>query len=443
MIFRYLAIIGLVLFTSGFGFLNFGKSLENDISEQQDTLDGIFVAYWKGGKISLRSLPINEETKVFDFDAINKQQAEKLGLGPHLKKLFDTELLFSDEPSTAAESSASAESSPAKELSITQIYEFSKELYQMKDTTEGMDEDDYPTFLEIIAHGKRITTGKVLQYPKPWTNSLDHWMFALTMEARTIFSSWKTYELSKVDIAELETTDYKSMASLHIGIDNLRNEWFYLAEQSFTNSIVELNKAGFSLDPSTKSILNDHLIDGFTAEQQIKLLLRATSYLMRGWARQNSEEDELMVNAAADVELALEDFNLLGIDNELVWLAESYLYIKKGDIGRAVISLDKISASELITDNEKELIVETKTHLQNREPDKALNFLTDKVFMYKLGISYAYSYAEEIEWVELLQKSDEGKEILDNFKSLESAIEKIKDYLSLEEIKKKGESLLE
>lgn len=52
--FRFIFIVGVVLLTSGFGFLNFGNSLEKDISEHEDTLNSIFVTYWKGAKISIR-----------------------------------------------------------------------------------------------------------------------------------------------------------------------------------------------------------------------------------------------------------------------------------------------------------------------------------------------------------------------------------------------------
>jgi hypothetical protein len=423
-----------VLSTSGFGFLTTSSSLESDIEDQQDTLDSIFVSYWKGGKISIRSLPINENTKTIDFSAINDQQAATLGLGPHLKKLFDNKAMFSQE--------SQASESADEELSITHIYEFSKELYTMKEKTKHLDEDDYPTFVEVMAHGKRVTSGEKLNYPKPWTNSLDHWAFALVMEARTLFDSWKTYELEKIDINELATTDFKSMASIHKGIDNLRNEWFYLADKSFSDSILELNKEGFSLASSTEALVNNHIIDGFNAHQQTRLILRATSHLMRGWARQQSKDDALMEMASVDIERALEDFSYLGIDNELVWSAESYLYIKKEDTDRALISLNKLSHSELLSVTEKELIEDTKTHLQNREPGKALNFLTDKVFMYRLGFSYAYSYAEEIEWVAILNKSNEGRELLDKLNKLEAAIEKAKEILSLEEMKNKSKSLL-
>ncbi|OUS39421.1 hypothetical protein A9R00_09615 [Oleispira antarctica] len=224
---------------------------------------------------------------------------------------------------------------------------------------------------------------------------------------------------------------------MHKGFDNLRNQWYFLADQSFTNSINELNRGDISLNETTKFFAETRLIDGFTVEEQLQLLLRGASYLMRGWARHQSEDDELMKQASADIEAALADFNRLGIENELVWLAESYVHIKNEKVDKAIVSLDKLSNSSLMSNNEIALIEETKNHLKDRDPEKALNFLTDKVFMYKLGSSYAYSYAQEIQWANILKKSELGRKILQRFSDLEEAIEKAKEFMSLEEIKKK------
>lgn len=430
MIFRYLTIVGMVLLTSGFGFLNFGKSLEKDISEHEDTLDSIFVTYWKGAKISLRSLPIDENTKEIDFSAIKKEQAEKFGLGPHLSKIYDWEFLLKDQPPHI------------EPISFSEILEFSKEVYDMGGNIEQLDEDDYPTFMEVVANGSRITTGEILNYPTPWSNSYDHWAFAVVMEAQFTFGSWKTYELDKVNMDDFHTTDLRVIVAMHKGFDNLRNQWFFLADQSFTHSINELNRGDISLTATTKLLVEHSLIEGFTAEEQMQLLLRGTSYLMRGWARHQSEDDDLVTKAFADIEAALADFNRLGIENELVWLAESYVFIENEEVDKAIVSLDKLSNSPLMSSNEKMLIEDTKNHLKNRETGEALNFLTDKVFMYKLGTSYAYSYAGEIEWVNLLKKSELGRKILQRFSDLEEAIEKSKEFMSLEEIKKKAEAFM-
>lgn len=90
-----------------------------------------------------------------------------------------------------------------------------------------------------------------------------------------------------------------------------------------------------------------------------------------------------------------------------------------------------------MSNNEIALIEETKNHLQDRDPEKALNFLTDKVFMYKLGSSYAYSYAQEIRWANILKESELGRKILKRFNDLEEAINKAKEFISLEELKRK------
>ena len=423
--FRFIFIVGVVLLTSGFGFLNFGNSLEKDISEHEDTLNSIFVTYWKGAKISIRSLPITEDTKEINFSEIKKEQAQRLGLGPYLSNIYDWEFLLKNQPASI------------DPISFSEILAFSKEVYDMQDNIEQLDEDDYPAFMEVVAHGSRVTTGEILVYPKPWSNSYDHWGFALVMEAQPTFGSWKTYELDKVNIDDFSTTDLRVFTAMHKGFDNLRNQWFFLADQSFTHSINELNRGDISLNETTKFFAEAHLIDGFTVEEQLQLLLRGASYLMRGWARHQSDDADLMKQASADIEEALTDFNRLGIDNELVWLAESYVYIKNEEPNKAITSLDKLSNSRLMSKNEIALIEETKNHLQDRDPEKALNFLTDKVFMYKLGSSYAYSYAQEIRWANILKESEFGRKILKRFNDLEEAINKAKEFISLEELKRK------
>ena len=121
MIFRYITIIAIVLLTSGFGFLNFENSLEKDISEHQDTLNSIFVTYWKGAKISIRSLPITKDTKEIDFAVIKKEQARRLGLGPHLSNIYDWEFLLKHQPA------------PIEPISLSEALAFSKEIYDMQD----------------------------------------------------------------------------------------------------------------------------------------------------------------------------------------------------------------------------------------------------------------------------------------------------------------------
>lgn len=118
------------------------------------------------------------------------------------------------------------------------------------------------------------------------------------------------------------------------------------------------------------------------------------------------------------------------------------MYIHNEEKEKAIASLKRLEKSTFLGDKERKLIAQTKEQIKNRDPDSALNFLTDKIIIYKLGLSYAISYATEIQWMQLLEKTEQGKKILKRFTELEQTFEKAKDYLDLNRFKEKGKSLL-
>jgi hypothetical protein len=416
---------------SGCGFFNNTPGIEKDKNEQQEVLDGLFVTYWKGAKISIRSIPVDENTQKIDFESIKNQQADKLNLGKHLRRIYDFESFLKDE-----------EVEDVEPLSSKEFVEVSKEIYSMSDSIKDMDEDDYPTFAEIIHHSSRILQDEPVNMPSDWNNSMDHWMFALVMESRFGFGSWKTYELSKVNPDELMTSDYRIMASLHKGTDDLRNKWYYLADENFTKAINEASDTEITLQNYTKNLLVNNKIGDFTPEEQFGVIIRANSYLMRGFARHQADNSELNEKALEDIEAALVEFKNLGIENELVWMAESYLYIKNENTEKAIASLTKLEKSLYLTHKEKALIAETKQQILDRDPESALNSLTDKVIFYRLGFNYVMSYASEIQWLKILEQTEQGKRILERFSELEKTYEKVKSYLDVDNLKEKATSNL-
>jgi hypothetical protein len=50
------------------------------------------------------------------------------------------------------------------------------------------------------------------------------------------------------------------------------------------------------------------------------------------------------------------------------------------------------------------------------------------------------SYASEIQWMQLLEKTEQGKRILKRFTELEQNFEKAKGYLNLDNLKEKGQT---
>jgi len=413
----------------GCGFFKDEPGIEKDKAEQKEILSGLFVTYWKGAKISIRSMQIDANTKTINFEKIRKQQVNDLKLGKHLSKIFDWETILKNEYV------ADGEIFTAKEF-----LEFAQEVYTMADAIKGLDEDVYPTFAEIVHHSSRVLKEKPIELPEGWNNSMDHWMFALVMESRFGFGSWKTYELDRVHPKELETSDYRVVASLHKGIDHLRNQWYYLADESFSVAIEEAGKPNITLQEHTRDLLVKSKIKEFTPEEQFMLITRSISYLLRGFSRHQADSDELNKKALGDVEAAIADFHSLGVENELVWIAESYVYIKNEDKKKAILALTKLEDSIYLTDKERKLLAQAKEQVGNRDPGSALNFLTDKVIIYRFGFSYAMSYASEIQWMKLLEKTEQGKKILKRFTELEQNFEKAKGYLNFDNLKEKGQT---
>ncbi len=410
---------------SGCGLLDADVGVERDRAERKEILEGLFVTYWRGAKISVRSIPIDASTETIDFEKIRRRQQENLGFGKHLSRIYDWEDFLRD-----------AGDSDEEGLSAKEFMELAQELYSLADNLEHIDEDSYPTFIEILHHSSRILQTEPVEIPAGWNDSMEHWMFALVMETKFGFGSWKTYELERVLPRDLATTDYRIAANLHKGIDRLRNEWYHLADEAFSQAIVEASGPEFTLSSAVEAQIKNS-----NDRRQLQLFARACAYLFRGFSRHQSGDDELSKNAIADIEAALTGFRDLGIENELVWMGQAYVYVRNDEKDKAIASLNKLEESILIGDKEKDLIADVKEHIQNRDPGGALNYLTDKVFMYKLGLSYAMSYAEEIQWLRLLEKTEQGRVVLERFTELEQTLEKAKVYLDLDNLKRKGRAL--
>ncbi|VAW71214.1 hypothetical protein MNBD_GAMMA10-3194 [hydrothermal vent metagenome] len=412
------------------GFFETEQSIATDKAQRREVLQGLASTYWQGAKISVRSLKIGEAVESIDFAAIKKQQQSELQLGKHLSRIYDWEFLLREEEPDV------------KALSVSELVELAQEIYQMSDTIKSMDEDDYPTMMQVISNSRIALKKEPIELPEHWNNSMEHWAFAVVMESRFGFGSWKSYELSKMKIDDFKTTDLKVFSSVHKAIDELRSEWFYLAEQTLTQALDALEREKITLMPGSQGLFSKANTSENTVEQQFKFQMKALIHLLRGFARKQTKRVELEALALEDVQAAVNNFSLAGVDNELVWLAESYLYIKNEEPEKAIQALTKLEGSRYIGKKEKKIIQETVQKIKDRDPDGALNLLTDKIIMYKLGMSYAVSYFNEIEWLKILEKTEEGRAMLVRFKELEQEYQKAKKYLDIDELSRKSKALL-
>jgi hypothetical protein len=420
-----------VFLLSGCGFFDSEESLETNREELNEVVTGFFASYWKGAKICIRSLPIKADSENINFEEIRESQSEQLRLGKHLSRIYDMESIVKGE---------NFENEP---LSAKEYVELAKEVYSMAGNIEHLNEDDYPTFLEVISNSRQALKREPLDYPAYWNNAMEHWMFAIVMESGFTFGSWKTYELDKLNPGEFATSDLKVGAYLHKGIDHLRNEWFYLAEAAFSDSIDVLSQKKIQLQPEIDALISEVNTGNLSNSERFRFVTRAFTYLSRGYSRHQMDTSSSKELALQDIESAIKDFSNAGINNELVWIAESYLYIKNEETDKAVESLAKLENSPYISKKEKKLIADAKKKIINRDPDAALNIVTDKVIMAKLGMSYAASYAVEIKWMTFLEKTEEGRRILARFSELDQTLEKAKKYMNVDKLKSAGSDLVD
>ena len=422
----------LLISISGCDIFNTESGIEKDKREQKEILNGLFNNYWKGAKISIRSLPIDQNTKNINFEEIKKQQAKDLSLGKHLSSIYDWENILKNDYNREER----------KALKPKEFIEFAQEVYAMTSAIEKLDEDDYPTFVEIVHYSSRLLQKKAIELPKEWNNSMDHWLFAMIMETRFGFGAWKTYELDRVHVQDLATSDYRVLASLHKGMDHLRNKWYFLADESFSQAIAEANSPEITLQGHTLDFLSKAKFNDSSPEEQFKQVALAGSYLLRGFSRHQADSDELNRKALEDIEASLASFLEMGVENELVWVAESYVYINNNEHEKAISSLEKLKGSKYLSSKERKLIDQAKEQIGKRNPASALNFLTDKIIMYRLGLSYTMSYAAEIQWMKFLENTEQGKKLLERFSELEQIFEKASGYLEVDKLKDESEKFI-
>lgn len=421
---RIILFITFITILSGWGFFKAENSLAKNTESLNKVLNGFFVTYWKGAKLSIRALPIKKETTLVDFDQVKKDHQTALPFGTQLQQMYNWEGVLNgiDEG--------------RKKLQATEFVSLAKEIYALPSVLKETNEDDYPTTLEVIANTRSLFKKDPVELPEQWNKSMEHWLFAIAMEAQLGFNSWKTYELHSVVPSELHTTDLQTLAFMHKGINHLRHNWSYLAEESFTQALAILAKDEVTLLPHSErffALLSDNTL---STQERFRSQFSGITHLLRGLALQQMETAEADEQAQEDIAQTVVHFTKADIDNEFTWLAQSYLHIQRQETPKALEALTKLENSDLLAIEEKAAIVEIKQQLttksveQTEQTNKALKTLANSQIMYKLGLNYAKSYLTDVKWTKLLETTEEGKGLLNHFIQLQESFEKTKGVMS-------------
>ncbi len=265
-------------------------------------------------------------------------------------------------------------------------------------------------------------------------------MFAVLTEAlKQLPESFQLYELSRLQVPDLENTEIKPIVALFKGIVFIEKKWFYLSDEALSQGIYYLENDNLKIEyKNSAKFFKEVKLDSEKAEI---LQLHALSCLLRAYARYKTGEEEMKQKLVEDSEKFLSDAEKLGIDNELTWIAGSYVYINKGENEKAIACLEKLEKSEMLGSKEKEGIADIKKYMNDRENDKALNIFFDKIFIGQLVLKYFFDYLSELDWYFAMNQSEAGKTLNGVPNLIDSEYKKAEKTVGVDNFKKKGSDL--
>lgn len=371
-------------------------SIETERKERDEIANGLVATFWKGFKVTYRSMPVAIDLDEIKKNPIDQDQIKKIGIGPQLQKLYSQMNI----------SIASQNEMEMPEFAVTDLIAMSKELYDLQSNLDKIDEDDFPTCMEISDAIRDVSpedsTTKML-----YNSSVEHLAFALVFEKARTPKSWQTYELSKINPDEIQEIDLKMTALLALCIDHMRNDWNFMAEDVATKALKVLEGDTFTygaIKDINKSIPS---VNGMTGDEVFRTSLQGAFHLLRGYARFQIDKPDRENLAAQDIGSAIEKLNKIGINNELTWLPSAYVAAKNGNVAEAKSFVEKLEASKKLGDNEKSSIAEAKKLLGNNDADGASQILSSKTLFVQVGINFFFTEIFKTDFVTFFKNEAE------------------------------------
>jgi hypothetical protein len=369
--------------------------IEKERRELRESLEEPETLIYRGLKVALRGMPsaalVDTAMTEERFDEIMKSTYPEFQA---TKVYFLTLRLLND---------ISYRRVPASVEDIVLYARAARELYELRSELRRIDEDRYPTVLEVIltANGSNPVKSGL-----PWYNGDYEHLFlcALWTGSRVAPRSFRTYELSEIEPGGLSDPSLQLLAYLVRGVAFSSEHWPYMAEEEFTRYLETLERrrdelAGMKTFGSAAHASGDTLYAWY----------HAPGVLLRGLTRRQIEKEDAAVE---DFEAFLIDARLLGIDNEGVWLIGTYVSLKKDRPEEAAAYLEKLAGSPMFDEEEKELIREAIEYLKERDSEQALTRISDKVFIGRMMVSYLKIVLKETGWYDRLEKSESGQNLV-------------------------------
>ena len=388
--------------------------LKKDRRELSEHLKSFKVSSYKFGKIMIRA-------SVADDNTNSELKTSKVDIDRVSNKLVKEE-----------------------ELSVMDYISIYRDYKKMEEFIDQTDEDEFPTLFEAIniINNDSISSNKFLLEgdQKIYAQNIEHSILSIfVLLTKDLGKEIALYECFKTKPNLLPDSEIKTLLQFVRGFLFFQKNFYYLSENEISRNISWLNENNNIDLPYTRAFFKW----GNLNNQDTHIAFHAINHLFRGFDRLMMEREIDEKRALQDFEKFLNDCNKIGLDNEVVWSVETYLYLKKEKNDKAIASLKKLKTSNLLSSSDKATIDESITYLENRKPESVLNGVYDKYFLSKIATKYMLSILTKIDWEKVLKEQNiQGTEqIFNTLRNFEDLIKKFENYPSTKDIEEKTSNL--
>ncbi|MDR6969607.1 hypothetical protein J2X31_003640 [Flavobacterium arsenatis] len=387
--------------------------LEKDKLELVKNLDSDKISTYKFGKILIRA-SVEKDTVSTEFQSFKSD----------LDRIFNKVVKYDIE-------------NPER-LSVLEYISIYHDYKKMQGFIMKTDEDLFPTLSDAfnIAYGDSISrknayfTGKEKEY----VQNIEHAVLSsIVLLTKDLGKEVSLYECSKTKPELLPDSEIKTLLQFYRGFLFFEKKLHYLSEDEITRNINWLNNNKNVDLPYTRAIFKWENLNN----QETHIAFHSLNHLFRGFDRLMMEREIDEKRALEDFEMFLNDANEIGLDNEIVWSIETYLYLKNEENEKAINTLKKLRNSNLLSSDDKKQIDESVEYIKNRESGKVLNGFYDKFFLSKIATKYMFSVLSKVDWEKVLKEQNvpHTDQMFKTIERLKDFNENLSKYTSAENLK--------
>lgn len=401
--------------------------LELDQKKLEENINYDKIVFYKFAKIAVRSSAV-EDTTIAEYQKFSKQTQSVL------------------------KTMKSVNPNSKESISVIDALLMYKEYRAVKSFVKVTDEDLFPPLSNgfvALYTGLKSKESLIPKISKANFQNVEHAVLSMAvLTTRDLGQPFALYECSKTQPELLDDCEVKTLLEFVRGFLFFSNNLYYLSEDGISRNIKWLNKNEHIPLPYTKAFFGW----GNLSDEQTHTAFHGMNHLFRGLDRLRMERKIDEERSLEDFEDFLKDMDKLGLQNELVWAVQSYLYLKREDPEKAIPALTKLESSPLFSESEREILEQTIGYVKDRKSDVALKGVYDKAFMGKVATKYMFSILSKVDWEKIMraQGVPHTKEIfggINKFKELSNSVSSYTQALTIDkgktEITKKGGELLE